>query len=1010
MFISDIDTDRIKKAAEGRLLDVIKENVQMARRGSVYYGQCPSCHETNGFEYNEKKNIFKCFKCGFGGNDAVSFYMKLNKTYPEALHELARQFNIIIESPDDKKKSKGKTYCSRMLSESGLTAADVQAKIFHKDENNTTTVSSVFYPGTINSRNEIIDGDDVIIEYYDLEGEPVRYEQILKGKGTGKIKDYFRVRWQYPEEHLDKNGKPFKYKSPTGSGSFIYIPHKIREKYKAGEKIERLFIQEGEKKAEKACKEGIPSVAISGIHNLGRNGVLHEDLVKLIHACGVKELVLLFDSDWNNISTNLGINDYADQRPRSFYTAARNFKEYCVQLRNSRSIYLELYIGYVKENENKDKGVDDLLSNTLKGKEEELAKDIDFLINEKSLSGTYLKLHKITMLNDARIADLWYLNNANDFAKVHQKILKNLPEFRIGKYRWRFNERGEIESAQPIEPEEKYWDEIEKEDRQGNSRTEYRFRYERSFRFLQNRGFFRYEKMDKTFDYIRIEHPFIETIHSHDKIRDFVKDFTREIANEEVLEMLHRGGPQFLGPEKLSNLAFYKPNFEEPRRDRQLFYFKDNYWEVREDGIKENDYTSITHQIWRDQVNDFQAKRTDPLFYVKYADKVYDVTITETGKKCHFLQFLTNTSNFTWRLEQKGEEVTEEENNENKQHLVSKLCAIGYLLLTAKDRSVSRAVVAMDGKQSEVGLSNGRSGKSIIGEMLKNVLPTISINGKHRDIDKDNFLWDELTEKTKIVFIDDVRTNFPFEFLFANITGDWSVNYKGDRRATLSFYESPKIYITTNHALNGEGASFNDRQYKIAFSDYYNDSHKPVDDFGVLFFDEWDFDQWNLMWNLLAECVQLYLRLGVVEAPSERIEQRQLRQSMGEDFLSWADEYFSDENRRNVRLVRREVYDKFLEYAPDQRKFTSASRFKSLIRKYCEWKGYLFNPHKYDALTGLCLFFDKDGRPVDDDKSGGIEYFMLGDPDKWTDPSNVPEISGDVKNELPFTKSDRKEF
>jgi hypothetical protein len=316
----------------------------------------------------------------------------------------------------------------------------------------------------------------------------------------------------------------------------------------------------------------------------------------------------------------------------------------------------------------------------------------------------------------------------------------------------------------------------------------------------------------------------------------------------------------------------------------------------------------------------------------------------------------------------------------------------------------------MDGKQSEVGLSNGRSGKSIIGEMLKNVLPTISINGKHRDIDKDNFLWDELTEKTKIVFIDDVRTNFPFEFLFANITGDWSVNYKGDRRATLSFYESPKIYITTNHALNGEGASFNDRQYKIAFSDFYNDSHKPVDDFGVLFFDEWDFDQWNLMWNLLAECVQLYLRLGVVEAPSERIEQRQLRQSMGEDFLSWADEYFSDENRRNVRLVRREVYDKFLEYAPDQRKFTSASRFKSLIRKYCEWKGYIFNPHKYDALTGLCLFFDKDGRPVDDDKSGGIEYFMLGDPDKWTDPSNVPEISGDVKNELPFTKSDRKEF
>lgn len=1009
MFISEKDTERIKKAAEGRLLDVIQDNIPMARRGTTYHGQCPSCQETKGFEFNEKKNIFKCFKCGFGGNDPVSFYMKLGKTFPEALSELARQFNIQLEKPEQKQKKKSKgTYCAQMLKESGLTAADVQAKIILKDENKTTTVSNVFRAGTVNSRNEIIDGDDVIIEYYDLEGVPVKYEQVLKGKGTGNIKEYFRVRWQFPNEHLDKNGKPFKYKSPAGSGSFIYIPHKIREKYKSGEEIERLFIQEGEKKAEKACKEGIPSVAISGIHNLGRNGVLHEDLVKLIHSCKVKEVVLLFDSDWNNISNNLNINDFADQRPRSFFTAAKNFKEYCVQLRNSRSLHLEIFIGNVKENEKGDKGIDDLLANSLKGKEEELKADIDYLINERSLSGKYLQLHKITTLSDSKIADLWSLNNASDFAKVHRNVLKNLPEFRIGKYRWRFNETGDIESAQPIEPEEKYWDEIVKYDREGNERKEYKFRYERSFRFLQNRGFYRFEKLDGTFDYIRVEHPFIETVPSTDKIRDFVKDFTREIANEEVLEMLHRGGPQFLGPEKLSNLYYYKPNFEDPRRDRQMFYFKDNFWEVREDGIKETDYTSITHQLWREQVNNFQAKRTTPLLYVKKNDSNYDVNVTANGSKCHFLQFLVNASNFTWRLEKKGEEISEHEISENNTHLVSKLCAIGYMLLSAKDRSVSRAVVAMDGKQSEVGLSNGRSGKSIIGEMLKNVIPTISINGKHRDIDKDNFLWDELTEKTKIVFVDDVRTNFPFEFLFANITGDWSVNYKGDRRATLSFYKSPKIYITTNHALNGEGSSFNDRQWKIAFSDYYNDTHKPVDDFGVLFFDEWDFEQWNLMWNLLAECVQLYLRLGVVEAPSDRIEQRQLRQSMGEDFLSWADEYFSDDTRRNTRLVRRELYEKFLEYAPDQRKYTTATIFKKKIRQYCEWKGYKFNPHKYDPVTGLSMFFDGDGRPVDDDKAGGVEYFLIGDADKWSNGDERPEVT-DSNDNLPFTPK-AKEF
>ncbi|GHU80113.1 hypothetical protein FACS1894145_5790 [Bacteroidia bacterium] len=100
-----------------------------------------------------------------------------------------------------------------------------------------------------------------------------------------------------------------------------------------------------------------------------------------------------------------------------------------------------------------------------------------------------------------------------------------------------------------------------------------------------------------------------------------------------------------------------------------------------------------------------------------------------------------------------------------------------------------------------------------------------------------------MTEKTRTVFIDDVRPGFDFESLFANITGDWAVNYKGGRRCTFPFATSPKIYLTTNHALNGEGSSFKDRQWLIAFSDYYNDQRKPIHDFGVMFFDEWDFEQ-----------------------------------------------------------------------------------------------------------------------------------------------------------------------
>lgn len=203
------------------------------------------------------------------------------------------------------------------------------------------------------------------------------------------------------------------------------------------------------------------------------------------------------------------------------------------------------------------------------------------------------------------------------------------------------------------------------------------------------------------------------------------------------------------------------------------------------------------------------------------------------------------------------------------------------MLMEAKDSNVARAVIGMDGKQSEVGESNGRSGKSLIGELMRNVMPIAYIPGKNSDIFKDQFVWNDVMEKTKLVFIDDVLQNFNFEFLFPNITGDWSVNYKGGRRITLSFSQSPKIYIATNHAIRGTGSSFTDRQWLLAFSDFYNESHKPVDDFGALFFTEWDFDQWNLCWNLLANCIQLYLTFGVVQAPGERLEERKLRRRSG---------------------------------------------------------------------------------------------------------------------------------
>ena len=988
------DTQKILDTCNNRLVEVIGDFVTLIPKGNKFLGDCPGCGRERALEVNPEKQIFKCFKCGqIGGKTASSFLMKAqNKTFPEALEYLQHKFSIVVDTPKvinikssaKKNSKKTESYCNRMLSESGLTSKDVQASVHVKDTNKTVLTSKVFKAGTVNQYFDIAEGDDVIIEYYDLEGAPVKYEVKKDRKPTGKYKEFFRIRYQFPDEHLDKNGKPCKYKSPYGSGNFIYIPEKIRELYHAGQKIDRLFLQEGEKKAEKACKHGIWSVGLSGINNIASDGRLPEDLIKIIQKLEVKEAILLFDADWDDISNQIKINDSVDKRPRNFFYAARNFKDYMRALKN-RELYIDIYVGHVKKNENSDKGIDDLLTNTLKKKEADLLHDVEHLINEKNLTGKFIQLFKITSWTDNKLEELWSLNNPQMFAKKHEEILKLLPEFRIGRHIWKFNEAGEIESAQPIESDEKYWEEVNGVDRSGNPKpTTYDFKYGRCFTFLQNRGFGRYRRPDGTYQFIHIEHPIVKTV-DHTDVRDFVVDFTKVVANENILEMLYRGGVQYLGPEKLSNLNWINPNFEEPSREAQRFYFKEKCWEIKHNEVKELDYSAVSYNIWSDQKQDFPAVLYDkPLIKISKVDDRFDYDISAAGKKCQFLQFLINTSTFTWRKEKQikaGEEgvtIDQEELHENRLHLISKLAAIGYMLMSAKDRSIARAVVAMDGMQTEVGQSRGRTGKSLIGEMLKQVTSTIYINGKKADLETDSFIWDELTEKTKMVFVDDVRTNFNLEFFFANITGDWAVNYKGGRRMTIPFHKSPKLYMTTNHALNGTGSSFTDRQYLIAFSDWYSDTHKPIDDFGNQFFDEWDFEQWNLLWNLLANCVQVYLQYGVVEAPQDRIAIRQVRQQMGEVFISWADEYFSDENRIGIRLVKKTLHDDFIKTSNANMKYESITIFKKKLIAFCKWKGLLFNPHLYDPISGKALRYDKDGQPIEDDKAGGVEYVVIG--------------------------------
>ena len=94
-----IPKETIDKILESCIIeDVVKEHLpDLKKRGTNYWACCPFHEEkTPSFSVSPTKGIYKCFGCGKGGN-SINFLMEIGSlSYPEALRELAKKYNIEI--------------------------------------------------------------------------------------------------------------------------------------------------------------------------------------------------------------------------------------------------------------------------------------------------------------------------------------------------------------------------------------------------------------------------------------------------------------------------------------------------------------------------------------------------------------------------------------------------------------------------------------------------------------------------------------------------------------------------------------------------------------------------------------------------------------------------------------------------------------------------------------------------------------------------------------------------
>jgi len=997
------------------LSETIREFIPLKKKGSQLTGNCPNCGRDK-FNLAEAKNLYKCFSCETSGNSSVTFLMQTQKmTYVQALQWLAAKFNVFIpeEKPKFDKKSpatpRNRSFRDSQLKSSGISETQQRHAINTNNSHGDKIEIDRYEAASVDQMWNVIPGDDMVLHYMDLDGEPMTYYPPKKSVAKALI----RVRHQFPELHKDKSGKGMKYRSPYGSGSALWIPsifiawyqttkRALKNEVDAPKSYETLFITEGEKKADKMCAHGFPTVGLMGINNLSMNGEMPTQIQQIVKVMGFKNVVFVLDADWNNLS--LSEDKPVDARPNMFFRAVSKFRDYFYALNNSK-IHLEVFFAYHIPVKADEKGMDDFLQGSYKGKEEKLLEEFNKALVAADGKEGAIQSFKITTLSEYKIKEFFHIHTPQAFFQAYKDVLKNLKHFLFGKLLYRTNDTGDFEIAMPILPHEKFWLEAER-GRGTDKKITYEFDYHHINIFLKNRGFGIFKlnnEKEKTsiWRFIQEDGRVLREV-DHLDIREYIKDFMYDFGDIDLIRMINKGVEQYIGPSKLHNMLQRKPEIIRAQPNFQFLFFKNKCWKISAEKIEEFDYDQLPGYVWETNIiKDHSPVLLDkPLFTVEdlNADNPdegvkWKVHETEELKKSEWYKYILNTSNFFWRKGQ--EEVELKDGRKSFQHkseeaykknplkkdeiqeiinaVVSKILATGYIVTEYKDLSNMKAVIAMDSVESEVGQSKGRTGKSIFVTQFEHIHRCEIIDGKKPRLTEDPHIYGSIDERHKVIMFDDCRIGLDFEFFFSQITSGITVNPKGKDSYKLP---PPRFIFSTNHAINGNDDSSIARQFNVIFSDYYNPFRSPNDEFGHQLFREWDADQWSLYFNFVAASIQTFFKfqnLSKYGVQSMAIQKRNLRQYMGEAFLDWASLCYDDDGKYiNAKVQKELLYEEYLSHSPRDRKWMRMNDFKSKLKAFCDYKNYLFNPKPFGKARDGKME-EAGGRYT----AGGLEYYIV---------------------------------